>query len=543
MASALDTSDFLAKLFDLPTSTGNLNLPGATAESAEALIELLKHNARHNHVYFSSEKRQHNHVMDHLFAAYGLGASPALLKEIYASHRYEQPVKSSPQEITDETFFQHIGDEKYYGAYLVYFCRYLLSHTPTEAIQKFILAEEYNYADPDFNDPNMYIRYWAGIIHPHIHLGYGIEFGVLQQIAEGLAMTAVHHPHQGMTEVDMFASLEDKKIMREIKSVLLNFELASAIVIERTTAPRNFLGLASALLSDESLSLESLGLKGGVPVGDYGITLRSAGPRIARHVAAWYDAWMDGVPADKAESQLALMVEDVLLTVTTWYAAAGWGKRRPDQVTHNSFIAMHFVTSSMFLPNLVLANSRHYQALDPPLPLRSRAALLRGFVNQCAHWYVGMGRAPVPIADFYSATDNFVFSNATALDTRGAAQRNMGTMTQTERYSSPASAWARIWPSIIVHPNEHLVKLIRALGAFSQMYGVRGKGFYAGAASAHVDAGAVDGTLFVRAAALTMEKMGWVAEGEPTRVWEFNTYVPSKMGPGGPGGPPGGPSA
>lgn len=59
MASSLDTSDFLGKLFDLPASTGNLNLPGATAESAEALIELLKHNAQHNHVYFSSEKRQH----------------------------------------------------------------------------------------------------------------------------------------------------------------------------------------------------------------------------------------------------------------------------------------------------------------------------------------------------------------------------------------------------------------------------------------------------------------------------------------------------
>lgn len=49
--------------------------------------------------------------MDHLFAAYGLGASPALLKEIYASHKYEQPVKASPREITDVTFFQHIGDE------------------------------------------------------------------------------------------------------------------------------------------------------------------------------------------------------------------------------------------------------------------------------------------------------------------------------------------------------------------------------------------------------------------------------------------------
>lgn len=193
----------------------------------------------------------------------------------------------------------------------------------------------------------------------------------------------------------------------------------------------------------------------------------------------------------------------------------------------------------MFVPNLVLVNSRHCKTLDPPLPLRSRAALLRGFINQCAHWYVCMGRAPVPIAAFYAATDAFVFFSAPTPEIRGTAQRNMGTITQTERYSSPASAWARIWPSIIAHPNEHLVKLIRSLGAFSQMYGGRGKGFYASASSAYSDVTAVDGTLFVRAAALTMEKMGWVAEGEPTSVWEFSSYVPTKMGPGlSPGGPP-----
>ncbi|KZV73347.1 hypothetical protein PENSPDRAFT_574842 [Peniophora sp. CONT] len=541
MATSLDTSNFLAKLFGSPTSSGNLNLPGATAESAEALIEFLKHNAQHNHVYFSSDKRQHNHVMDHLFAAYGLGASPALLKEIYASHaRYEQPIKSSPQEITDETFFQHLGDEKFYGAYLVYFCDYLLSHSPTEAIQKFILAEEFNYADPNCNDPNMLARYWAGILHPHIHLGYGIEFGVLQQVAEGLAMTAVHHPHQGMSEVDLFAaSPEDRKTIREINAVILNFDLPSASFTS-TLASKNFFGLVAALLSDDSLSQGSLGLKGGPPLGDYGVTLRGAGLRIAGHVSAWFDAWMDGVPAEKVESQIALMVEDVLLTVTAWFAVAGWGKRSPDQVMHNSFISMHFVTSSMFIPNLVLANSRHCTTLDPPLPLRSRVMLLRGFVNQCAHWYVAMGRAPIPIAEFYAATDGaFVYSNAPAPETRGSAQRNMGTLTQTERYSSPASTWARIWPSIIAHPNEHLVKLIRSLGAFSQMYGGRGKGFYAGP---YPEATAADGTLFVRAAALTMEKMGWVAEGEPTRVWEFTSYVPlPKMGAGfgpSPGGPP-----
>lgn len=168
-------------------------------------------------------------------------------------------------------------------------------------------------------------------------------------------MTAVHHPHQGMGAVDLFSSPEDKKIMREINSILLNFELPSASLVSSVAAPKNFLGLATALFSDESLSLESLGLKGGMPAGDYGITFRKAGLRIVQYVAAWFDAWMSGVSAEQAENQLAVMVEDVLLTVTVWYAVAGWNKRRPDQVMHNSFIAY---VDTVSMPSILATDTR-----------------------------------------------------------------------------------------------------------------------------------------------------------------------------------------
>lgn len=128
--------------------------------------------------------------------------------------------------------------------------------------------------------------------------------------------------------------------MRKIHAVILNFELPSTSSTGSNIVPNNFLGLVTALLGDDSLSQGSLGLNGGPPVGDYGLTLRRAGLRIAQHVSAWFDTWMDGVPAEQVDSQLASMVEDVLLTVTVWYAASGWGKRRPDQVMHNSFIAL-----------------------------------------------------------------------------------------------------------------------------------------------------------------------------------------------------------
>ena len=39
-------------LINAPTSTGNLVLPGASAESTAVLVEKLKHNFLHNNIFF-----------------------------------------------------------------------------------------------------------------------------------------------------------------------------------------------------------------------------------------------------------------------------------------------------------------------------------------------------------------------------------------------------------------------------------------------------------------------------------------------------------
>ena len=75
----------------------------------------------------------------------------------------------------------------------------------------------------------------------------------------------------------------------------------------------------------------------------------------------------------------------------------------------------------------------------------------------------------------------------------------------------------RILQDTLVHPNEHLCKLQRALAYFAQRYGDREAGYYA---SGLDGAEALDGTLFVRVAGLVQERMGWANEGKELGIWD-----------------------
>ena len=95
---------------------------------------------------------------------------------------------------------------RYYDAYLSYFSEYLRDHTPNEAFERFIFSSAYNL-DPDLaaNDvkevkraadkgekhPEMLNRFLAGLVHPFIHLAYGMEFGLPGQVAEGLSISVL----------------------------------------------------------------------------------------------------------------------------------------------------------------------------------------------------------------------------------------------------------------------------------------------------------------------------------------------------------------
>jgi hypothetical protein len=137
-----------------------------------------------------------------VLAIYALGASPEIIEEAYSRHEYLKPAFDSPEPVTDNNFTEHLGDGRYYDAYLSYFSEYLRDHTPNEAFECFIFSSAYNF-DPDLatNDikdtttadggkkhPEMLNRLLAGLVHPFIHLAYGFELGLPGQVAEGLSI-------------------------------------------------------------------------------------------------------------------------------------------------------------------------------------------------------------------------------------------------------------------------------------------------------------------------------------------------------------------
>jgi hypothetical protein len=76
---------------------------------------------------------------------------------------------------------------------LAFFIDYLQQNTPTEALERFIFSPAYNFiSDSEVTKhdstkhPQMLNRLLAGLIHPLIHVGYGFEFGILGQVAEGI---------------------------------------------------------------------------------------------------------------------------------------------------------------------------------------------------------------------------------------------------------------------------------------------------------------------------------------------------------------------
>jgi len=132
-------------------------------------------------------------------------------------------------------------------------------------------------------------------------------------------------------------------------------------------------------------------------------------------------------------------------------------------------------------------------------------------------WKIVRGNHPLPIADFYAATNAQQFEPARTGIGAGAL-------------ASPGSAWTRIIPSALHGPDGHMPKIARALANFAMRWGARPPGYFSARES---DAGQqpslegiekLDGTLFVRVAGLTFDRLGWMHEGEKVGSWDKDNY-------------------
>jgi hypothetical protein len=94
---------------------------------------------------------------------------------------------------------------------------------------------------------------------------------------------------------------------------------------------------------------------------------------------------------------------------------------------------------------------------------------------------------------------------------------------------SHVSSWSRIIPSGLQSPDEHAPKLVCALANFAVRWGTRAPGYF----SSDCDRNGwpplkgierLDGTLFVHVTGITLERLGWVHEGEKAECWNREDF-------------------
>ena len=174
----------------------------------------------------------------------------------------------------------------------------------------------------------------------------------------------------------------------------------------------------------------------------------------------------------------------------------------------------HLVTSSVFLLTLIL---RSDTSPYPPLPLAGRVMLLKVYLSACAGFYVSRGNGPLPIEEFYADTNDRLTAPPGVPGQPGVRR---------QRLSAPGGPWPRIIANGIAYPEEHVAKAIRSLAVFATRWGTRPPGYFAGGGEDGLEGReALDGTLFVRAASLTLDRLGWAHESDKELVeWGYEAY-------------------
>jgi hypothetical protein len=169
---------------------------------------------------------------------------------------------------------------------------------------------------------------------------------------------------------------------------------------------------------------------------------------------------------------------------------------------------MHMVTSSIFLPSYIVY-------LTPS----SQELFLRGyfFVSLC--WWIARGRPSLNITKFLSSTSpqpspapasNPPKPHESAIDSHGVP-----------------NPWLPLIANSVVHPDDHHSKLQRTLVHYGMLYGNREAGRPDFKGTELEGAERLDGSLFIRVAGLTDERLGRVRQGEESRGWSRTGFYQS----------------
>ncbi|TNY24391.1 hypothetical protein DMC30DRAFT_333462, partial [Rhodotorula diobovata] len=461
------------------------------------------------HTFFN-DKGFHNHCSHHraLFLATRhssreVQADPMTLTRLRRMQKPMPPL--APEQITEANWTEHLGDEQYYPNYLAFFHRLIstppppsspYAGRPTSAIP---VLERYLFG----GDGQMLVRAVSGAIHPLIHIGHGVEFRLVEHIAEGLAQCAVHEakaaplfpeewppcpprPSQFQSTLSSaFSSLRLTSPFPTSASYFGSQPIASpsdsfAATAARLPRDKRFprVGLSGFTILSRILHDEALAPGRACTLDDFpklDATLRNRASRIVQ----WCEEWRFSDERAADWEECVEKCEELWWMATVIYSAAtrpGYKDIKLD------FFLMHGLTSIMFLPSLLEVISPHLR----PYLLTSHFRIL------VAYW-VSRGRPDLYVAETLMAATPYPRAPpADAFEDDG---------------SNP---WMRVLASAVDHDDEHATKVVRSLYYAATHFGTSEKGIFT---SSLPGTELMDGSIFIRAAGLTLASVGWEHEG------------------------------
>jgi hypothetical protein len=133
---------------------------GITSESSKKASELLQANHENNHIFFN-ESGFHNHIVHHLLTLWSLNASTTDLQRAFDHNQSYQrpafaPTRTSIADLQDvDKFMGHLGPEKHYSDFLIFFKEEIERSSWQEVLQRYLFAGDKRADD-------LLVRMYAG---------------------------------------------------------------------------------------------------------------------------------------------------------------------------------------------------------------------------------------------------------------------------------------------------------------------------------------------------------------------------------------------
>ncbi|CAI9630963.1 hypothetical protein GT037_010064 [Alternaria burnsii] len=178
-----------------PQTAGVFHTSGLSPASAQAVSEVLQHDMENHHIYLNNIEF-HNHIVHFMLTVWALGASPETIRAQYHREhiRQRQAMQSQPEKVqafkNKQVMLEHMYREENYASFLVFF--------QGEIGERGINAvlNEYLFQGDELAE-SLLSRMFSGLVHPIIHLGFGIEFDQPAIVAQALAQASVHQDYLG----------------------------------------------------------------------------------------------------------------------------------------------------------------------------------------------------------------------------------------------------------------------------------------------------------------------------------------------------------